>query len=780
MLRFWLCTFLVLSATAAFSTASSAQDAPKLAQECIDAKITMQADCDALLKKLGKPLHKPADKTKGTKPANASSGPQPALPKVCSDAGIKTQADCDTFEVAQKAKVKPAALPPKPQVTIPGPASTPAPAQPSPSVSVAPKGTSLPKDCVAAGITTEAACTAFHADHGSKAKPLNPLQSKPLQPATTSNTPIPQPGTKHVGAPLPKDCLAAGLATQADCDALHATEKAKLHLGPDLNAKNSNAVNTEPLQPVSSAPPAATPAPTGQKGSGAVLSPECLAAGLKTQADCDALHAMQKAKAKGAAASSPASAPASQPAITAPAAPTLGTKPPALAADCVAAGIKTKQDCDAYHLTKTKSLPSTSDSASPSVQRSAQPRQVIPVLPKGVTQAQVAPLLDSANQSKTGPFARNASPAATPALSAPPTTDKTAQAAVKLTPPPAIEAQPGTPVKISDKTASIKLPPNVTVVNQTIINNITTTNVTNNNAGQPTTHPQPPPAPNPIGLSIGVVLQIGGGQLVVDSSGRDQYRIADQDHDSTTYDRLSQGRYRETILRPDGTRIVTIYDRDGDVLRRSRFDPDGREIVLAYYDYSKDPDLGQWRDPGADLPPLQLRVPVQDYVLDADQADAGQIQQFFSRPPVEPLHRLYSISEVERSARLRDILPRVELGDLTFDTGSADLGTDQIGALSSVANAMLALLQQNAAETFLIEGHTDAVGSDASNLVLSDARAASVAQILTQAYHIPPENLATQGYGAHFLKIQIDGPERLNRRVVIRRITPLITASAGQ
>jgi len=92
---------------------------------------------------------------------------------------------------------------------------------------------------------------------------------------------------------------------------------------------------------------------------------------------------------------------------------------------------------------------------------------------------------------------------------------------------------------------------------------------------------------------------------------------------------------------------------------------------------------------------------------------------------------------------------------------------------------MLGLLQRNPAETFLIEGHTDAVGTAASNLVLSDARAASVAQILTEAYHIPPENLATQGYGSSFLKIQTDGPERLNRRVVIRRITPLITVASS-
>ena len=57
--------------------------------------------------------------------------------------------------------------------------------------------------------------------------------------------------------------------------------------------------------------------------------------------------------------------------------------------------------------------------------------------------------------------------------------------------------------------------------------------------------------------------------------------------------------------------------------------------------------------------------------------------------------------------------------------------------------------------------------------------ASSVAQILTDAYRIPPENLATQGYGAQFLKVASAGPERLNRRVTIRRITPLVTVASG-
>jgi outer membrane protein OmpA-like peptidoglycan-associated protein len=75
---------------------------------------------------------------------------------------------------------------------------------------------------------------------------------------------------------------------------------------------------------------------------------------------------------------------------------------------------------------------------------------------------------------------------------------------------------------------------------------------------------------------------------------------------------------------------------------------------------------------------------------------------------------------------------------------------------------------------FLIEGHTDATGNDDDNLSLSDRRAESVSVILTDQFQIPPENLTTQGYGEQQLKVQSAGPERANRRVTMRRITPLL------
>ena len=245
------------------------------------------------------------------------------------------------------------------------------------------------------------------------------------------------------------------------------------------------------------------------------------------------------------------------------------------------------------------------------------------------------------------------------------------------------------------------------------------------------------------------------------------------------YEDLPRRRTRETIVRDNGVQIVTIRNRYGDVIQRSRVMPDGSEVLLTYTpDYDREERLA-WRDPGDDLPPLRLTIPVRDYILDAEEAPAEDVYEFFAQPPVERVERIYSIDEVKRSARIRDKVRRVDLDTITFQFGSAEIGEDQIERIESVAKAMAQVLKKNPAETFLIEGHTDAVGSDQANLVLSDKRAESVAQALTNVFDIPPENMATQGYGERYLKIKSDSPEQQNRRVAIRRVTPLVAPMAS-
>jgi len=246
------------------------------------------------------------------------------------------------------------------------------------------------------------------------------------------------------------------------------------------------------------------------------------------------------------------------------------------------------------------------------------------------------------------------------------------------------------------------------------------------------------------------------------------------------YEDLPHQRVRETIVRPNGVQIVTIRNRYGDVIQRSRITPDGDEILLNYTPDDERERLLAWRDPGEDLPPLRLTIPEDEYIFDDPDAPEDEVYAFLSQPPVERVERTYSIDEVKRSARLRDKLRRIDLDTITFGFGSAEIAEDQITRMENVANAMLEILKKNPAETFLIEGHTDAVGSDRANLVLSDRRAEAVAEALTNVFEIPPENMATQGYGERYLKINTQGPEQENRRVAIRRITPLVAPVASR
>ncbi len=401
------------------------------------------------------------------------------------------------------------------------------------------------------------------------------------------------------------------------------------------------------------------------------------------------------------------------------------------------------------------------------------------VLPEDVT-GEAAPILDSAKDILDGsadpgqPGTEQPEEPAAP----PPENDQAAQSDIAPVDVQSLNSEQGDKFD-AEALPTVEVPQNVIVINNvTNVNVVNNTTVINNDGSAP--RPPRPVDDTPNYTNSGFIFQIGVN-LVFSNPASDFDRISDDDEDFVYYERLSNGRVKETVERPNGVQIVTIRNRYGEVLKRSRITPDGREYILAYYDDSADEDdFFTWRDPGDDLPPLRLTIAVRDYILDADEADEDEVELFFRKPPVEQIRKIYSIDDVKRSARLRDSVRRIEVGGLTFDSGKATIARDQIGALSKVANAMLAMLEDNPAETFLIEGHTDAVGSDQANLVLSDSRAATVARILTDFYDVPPENLTTQGYGERYLKVKTDDAERLNRRVSIKRITPLITVSDNQ
>jgi outer membrane protein OmpA-like peptidoglycan-associated protein len=232
------------------------------------------------------------------------------------------------------------------------------------------------------------------------------------------------------------------------------------------------------------------------------------------------------------------------------------------------------------------------------------------------------------------------------------------------------------------------------------------------------------------------------------------------------------------VTRPGGYEIITVTGPDGRLLRRIRRGPDGREVILI--DNRVGPGFATGLAVGATagfflgLAAPAITIPRERYIVDVSAAPAPLLYETLDAPPLVDIERAYSLDEIKYNVELRDRMRRIDIDSVTFDTGSWEVTPEQQPKLQAVADAMQRILSARPDEVFLIEGHTDAIGNDVDNLSLSDRRAESVAVILTNAYQIAPENLVTQGYGAQNLKIQTDGPSRENRRVTVRRITPLL------
>jgi OmpA-OmpF porin, OOP family len=227
---------------------------------------------------------------------------------------------------------------------------------------------------------------------------------------------------------------------------------------------------------------------------------------------------------------------------------------------------------------------------------------------------------------------------------------------------------------------------------------------------------------------------------------------------------------RTIIVRPGGDRIVTVVDRNGNLLRRSRILPNGREVVII----NNRPRAAGFF---VVLPPPVIRIPRERYIVAYRAAPPALIYDTLMAPPVDAIERPYTLDEIRYSPTVRDRMPRIDLDTVTFESGSWELAPDQIDKLAPIADAMKRAVEQNPQVVFLIEGHTDAVGNEDDNLSLSDRRAESVAVALTEQFQVQPENLTTQGYGEQQLIEQMDGPSEANRRVTVRNIAPLLAGN---
>ena len=204
------------------------------------------------------------------------------------------------------------------------------------------------------------------------------------------------------------------------------------------------------------------------------------------------------------------------------------------------------------------------------------------------------------------------------------------------------------------------------------------------------------------------------------------------------------------------------------MVRRYRRGPDGREFgIIDNRRFLRNTAIGI--GVGAigvaialNLPPPTVTIPRERYIVDYERASDDDLYETLSAPPVDRLERSYSLEEVRYNYELRERMRRIDLDAITFASARSRSHPTSSPNLSDWPAAVLRVLGRDPDEVFLVEGHTDAVGSDVDNLSLSDRRAEAVAQILTETFGVPPENLVTQGYGKQYLKIDTPQPERAN------------------
>jgi outer membrane protein OmpA-like peptidoglycan-associated protein len=279
-------------------------------------------------------------------------------------------------------------------------------------------------------------------------------------------------------------------------------------------------------------------------------------------------------------------------------------------------------------------------------------------------------------------------------------------------------------------------------------------------------------------VAVGAILsnnrkvQINSGDRVVVERPDGSYQIIKDDNallrrpgSTVRTERFDDGSSRTTVTREDGSRIVTIRDAEYRVLRRVHVARDGTQTMLFDDTVAYEP---------VDVTRLPTRAPVIEVSPDWDEAALRAALSGEAR-----FDRQFSLAQIRDIERVRALVPVIDLNAVTFETGSAAIRPDQAPALSRLGELMKSYIDENPREVFLIEGHTDAVGSAAANLALSDRRAESVALAMTEYFDVPPENMVVQGYGEAFLKVPTDAAERANRRASVRRITDLLRQAAN-
>jgi outer membrane protein OmpA-like peptidoglycan-associated protein len=126
--------------------------------------------------------------------------------------------------------------------------------------------------------------------------------------------------------------------------------------------------------------------------------------------------------------------------------------------------------------------------------------------------------------------------------------------------------------------------------------------------------------------------------------------------------------------------------------------------------------------------------------------------------------RSLSLGEREEIAEIASTKPKIDL-EIQFDYNSAEISKSSTQAVQELGKALSNPSLRGS--TFVVAGHTDAIGGEAFNQDLSERRADTIKRYLVQNYGIAGNDLVTVGYGKTKLKDAQDPTDPINRRVQV-------------
>ncbi len=126
--------------------------------------------------------------------------------------------------------------------------------------------------------------------------------------------------------------------------------------------------------------------------------------------------------------------------------------------------------------------------------------------------------------------------------------------------------------------------------------------------------------------------------------------------------------------------------------------------------------------------------------------------------------RSLSLGEREEIAEIAATKPNIDL-DIQFDYNSDKITQTSMPSVQALGQALTNANLKGS--TFVVAGHTDAIGSEGYNQDLSERRAETIKRYLTEKFGIAGSDLVAVGYGKTKPKDPNAPMDPINRRVQV-------------